>query len=101
MLRRIISSPSIKDLAGINGLKVFPTDANFVLINIRSAGVTAAQLKEKLLKHGILIRDCSSFRGLDKYFIRIAIRTRKENAKLLKVMQTVLGAYCGDQPRSH
>jgi histidinol-phosphate aminotransferase len=91
----------LKGLAQINGFKVFPTDANFVLINIRGAGVTAAQLKEKLLEHSILIRDCSSFRGLDKYFIRIAIRTRKENAKLLKVMQTVLGACSGDQPRSH
>lgn len=83
----------LKGLVQINGFKVFSTDANFVLINIKDTGLTAARLKEKLLEHGILIRDCSSFRGLDKYFIRIAIRTRRENEKLLKVMQSVLGRY--------
>lgn len=82
----------LKGLAGITGFKVFPTDANFVLANVRNVGLTAAQLKEKLLEHGILIRDCSSFRGLDEYFVRIAIRTRRENAKLLEAMQEVLEA---------
>ena len=80
----------LKGLALINSFKVVSTDANFVLVKIKSTSLTAAQLKEKLLKYGILIRDCSSFRGLDKYFFRIAIRTRKENAKLLKVMKSVL-----------
>ena len=32
-------------------------------------GDVARALKEKMLRHGILIRDCSSFRGLDEYYI--------------------------------
>lgn len=82
----------LKGLARINGLRVFPTDANFVLIDTRNTGLTAAQLKEKLLEHCILVRDCSSFRGLDEHFVRIAIRTREENEKLLKAMKAILGA---------
>jgi threonine-phosphate decarboxylase len=79
-----------RSLAQIRGFKVYPSNANFILIDTRNAGLTAAQLKEKLLKHGILIRDCSSFRGLDEYFARITIRTRKDNERLLKSMRTVL-----------
>lgn len=81
-----------KKLSMINDLKVFLTDANFVLIDIRSTGLKAAQLKEKMLEHGILIRDCSSFVGLDEYFVRVAVRTRKENERLLDALRSVLGA---------
>jgi threonine-phosphate decarboxylase len=73
------------------GLKVFPADANFFLIDVRTIGKTAAELKEELLKrYNILIRDCSSFTGLDEYYVRIAVRTREENKKLLNAMRAVL-----------
>jgi L-threonine-O-3-phosphate decarboxylase len=75
----------------VRGLKVFPAHANFILLDIRQTGLTAAQLKERMLKHGILIRDCSSFKGLDKYYIRVAVRTRQENEKLLAVLRKIIG----------
>jgi L-threonine-O-3-phosphate decarboxylase len=81
----------LKELKQLKGFKVFPTSANFVLISIKKSGFTAAQLKDKLLRHGILIRDCSSFRGLNHYYIRIAIRKRQENEKLLKALKEVVG----------
>ena len=70
--------------------KIFPPDANFILIDIRKSGFTAAQLKTKLLAFGILIRDCSSFAGLDEYYIRIAVKTRTENEKLLDALKKTL-----------
>lgn len=70
---------------------VFPADANFIFIDIRRTGLTAAELKQRMLQHGILIRDCSSFKGLDGYFIRIAVRTRKENEKFLEALGKVMG----------
>ena len=82
----------LRELRGIRGFKVFPAHANFILINIRDSGFTAAELKERLLKYGILIRDCSSFRGLDEYYIRVAVRTRRENEKFIKSLRDILNS---------
>lgn len=82
----------MEDLAQIDGFKVYPSETNFILIDIRETGWTSTRLKEALLRHGILVRDCSSFRGLDKHFIRVAVRIREENEKLLNAIRVVLGA---------
>jgi len=82
----------LRELRGIRGFKVYPAHANFILINIRDSGFTAAELKERLLKYGILIRDCSSFRGLDEYYIRVAVRTRWENEKFIKSLKDILNS---------
>ena len=34
-----------------------------------------------------LIRDCSTFRGLDENYVRVAIKTRKENQKLINALE--------------
>lgn len=78
-------------LRQIRNLEIFPAHANFILIDVRKTGFNAAQLKEKMLSHGILIRDCSSFRGLDEYYVRVAIRTRHDNEKLLAVLKKAIG----------
>ncbi len=82
----------LRELRRIRGFKVFPAHANFILINIRDSGFTAAELKERLLKYGVLIRDCSSFRGLDEYYIRVAVRTRWENEKFIKSLKDILNS---------
>ncbi|MCX8152951.1 MAG: threonine-phosphate decarboxylase CobD [Candidatus Bathyarchaeota archaeon] len=80
----------MEGLSSISVLKVYPTDANFLFIDVRQSGFTAAQLKEKLLKYGVLIRDCTSFVGIDEYYIRVAVKTRRENLKLLETFKKVL-----------
>jgi threonine-phosphate decarboxylase len=78
------------ELAGIKSFKIFHADANFFFIDIRKSGLTATELKNKLLQQGILIRDCTSFRGLDQYYIRVAVKTRVENERLIEALkQTV------------
>ena len=74
-------------LGEIEGFKVFPPDANFFFIDIRKTGLTATELAEKLLSQGILIRDCTSFRGLDQYYIRIAVKTHVENELLMAALR--------------
>lgn len=79
-----------QELSNIRGWKVHKPSANFIFIkllgNISSEGLT-----DQLAKKGILIRDCSNFRGLEKgKFIRLAVRTRKENIKLLKELKLIL-----------
>ena len=75
------------ELEKIKSFKVFPPDANFFFIDIRKSGLTATELKNKLLRQGILIRDCTSFRGLDEYFIRVAVKTREENERLIEALK--------------
>ena len=72
-----------RELSRIRGFKVFPADTNFIFIDVRKSGFTASKLREHMINQGVLVRDCSSFLGLDAYYVRVAIRTRKENERLL------------------
>ena len=62
------------------GFQVFPSNANFILLYSKSP------LYEQLLAHGILIRDCSNFRGLCNGYYRIAVKSRAENEALLNAI---------------
>lgn len=57
------------------------TDANFYILDV----VDAREMKKKLLKHGIQVRDCTSF-GLPTH-IRFSVRTDEENEALLHYLQ--------------
>jgi threonine-phosphate decarboxylase len=74
-------------LAAIRGLTVYPSVANFLLLKITRPGWDAPRLQQGLIRHGILIRDCRSFPGLGGAFMRIAVRGRKDNSRLLSVLQ--------------
>lgn len=79
-----------QELSNIEGLKVHKPSANFIFIKLLG-NITPEQLMDQLAKKGILIRDCSNFRGLERgNFIRVAVRTRKENIKLLKEIKLIL-----------
>jgi threonine-phosphate decarboxylase len=78
------------ELSRVRGFRVFPADTNFIFLDIRQSGFTAAQLREKMIKHGVLVRDCSSFTGLDAFYIRVAVRTRNENERLLDAFKESL-----------
>ena len=66
------------------GIKVYPGEANFLLL------YSDTDLYGRLLEKGILIRDCSNYKGLRKGFIRIAIRKPEENDQLLSAVREVL-----------
>jgi len=74
-------------LGRIRKLKPYPSVANFLLVKIKDKRLTSSCLKERLLKKSILIRDCANFRGLDKQFIRVAVRTHKENMQLVEALE--------------
>jgi threonine-phosphate decarboxylase len=74
-------------LSKISVFKIYPPDANFFFVDTRKSGLKASQVAAKLLAQGILIRDCSSFHGLDPYYIRIAVKTHSENQKLVEALK--------------
>lgn len=67
-------------------LRVFRSYANYILIDVRGTGRTAAELSEELLRKGIIVRDCTSFAGLDEYWIRVSVGTLEEDRKFLEVL---------------
>ena len=61
---------------------------SLILFLIKSK-LRSSQLKQKLLKKKILIRDCSNFRGLNNNYIRVAVKTRKENQRLVHALEDI------------
>lgn len=78
------------ELSKIPGLAVYPSQANFVLVDAGGRGITASELQAKLGPEGILIRDCSDFYNLSAYHLRLAVRSRAENQILLRTLRKVL-----------
>jgi histidinol-phosphate/aromatic aminotransferase/cobyric acid decarboxylase-like protein len=67
-----------------------PTQANFVLCEVK-APYTANNLALKLLKDfNILISACSAKKGIepDKY-VRIAVRSKEDNDKLINALMSL------------
>lgn len=77
-------------LSKINGLRPYPSVANFILCRLSTNRVNSAIIRKKLLQKNILIRDCSSFRSLNNSYIRIAVRTHKENLHLINSLSNIL-----------
>ncbi len=75
-------------LGAIRGFKPYPSDANFILVDAREFALDSAGLTERMLRHGIIIRDCASF-GLENH-IRVAVRKRSENRKLIRAFSGVI-----------
>lgn len=76
-------------LSGIPYLKAFRPDSNFILIKILEEEMTSALLKEQLLARGILIRDASNFTFLDHTFVRIAVKDRESNRKIIRHLKEI------------
>jgi histidinol-phosphate aminotransferase len=66
--------------------KIYPTDANFVLVKVDDANKRYAQL----VKKGIVIRNRST-QALCKNTLRFTIGTTEENKKLIKVLKDLSG----------
>lgn len=73
------------------GIRVLPGAANFLLF------YSAIPLYRLLLQKGILIRDCSNFRGLGEGYYRIAVRSRRENEILLKEIGDCIADYTASE----
>ncbi|GFO95887.1 histidinol-phosphate aminotransferase [groundwater metagenome] len=51
---------------------------------------TAAEVCESLLKMGIIVRDCTSFRGAGESLIRISVGTQEQNRRVIAAMEMIL-----------
>jgi L-threonine-O-3-phosphate decarboxylase len=74
-----------QQLTNISGVRPLPSAANFFLVQ---SDHPVPDLQTRLLKHHqILIRDCLSFPELGDRYFRVAIRTAKENQRLVEALR--------------
>jgi histidinol-phosphate aminotransferase len=74
-------------LAALPGAAVHPSRANFFLLELRDRAPRA--VFEALYAEGILVRDVTSYPGLERC-LRISVGSETENAALLAAMQRAL-----------
>jgi len=72
-----------KAIAAIEGVESTPSHSNFMLLKFSQ--ITGAEAYSRLLDLGIVVRDVSSVRGLEKY-IRFSVGTSGQNNKLLDAL---------------
>jgi threonine-phosphate decarboxylase len=70
------------------GLFVFPSAANYLLLELGADMPAASELRLRLIaKHRILIRNCDSYEGLAPgRYVRVAIRSGVENCRLIQAL---------------
>ena len=69
------------------GFIVYPSQTNYLLF--RSPDEDSRDYKQGCLEHGILIRACENFEGLNRHYYRVAVRNRGENERLINILKEV------------
>ncbi|ELC8340177.1 aminotransferase class I/II-fold pyridoxal phosphate-dependent enzyme [Clostridium perfringens] len=78
-----------RELSSIKDLKVYESYSNFILCKITSKKFTATELYNKLLEKGLIIRNCSSFEGLNEYFFRVCVLKPEDNKLLIENLKNL------------
>lgn len=76
----------VADLASLDGVRVWPSVANFLLVEVRDG----PRVREGLSERGIAVRRCETFPGLTANHLRIAVRRLDDNARLVDALAEVL-----------
>jgi len=87
---RVVREEYIKELSTIKKIRVIPSQANYVMCEVKGS-LTARELAEVLLdRFNLLIKDLSSKKGIDGEYIRVAVKRPDENKKLINALRVVL-----------
>ncbi len=78
-------------LQDIKGLKVFPSQANYIMVQVVN-GMTAKDITKKLLfGHNLFVKDLSPKMKRDsRQFMRIAVRNTEDNDRLAEALEKEL-----------
>jgi len=79
----------IKSLEKIQAIKVYPSKANFILIELPDSVSSIEFVSFLLIRYGIYVRTCNDKIGLDGEFIRLASRTKSENDYILNCFKEI------------
>jgi len=80
-----------QELLTWKNIKVYKPYANFILVRILKEGVTAYDVFVHAIKQGLMLRDCSTFAGLeDETFFRFCFMMPEKNTELLNCLKEIL-----------
>lgn len=65
-------------------IEVFDSKANFLLCRYKK------NLSNALLNQGVIVRDCSDYRGMDDTYFRVAVRTHSDNMILFENIKELI-----------
>lgn len=78
-------------ISRIPGLRPLASRTNFFMIDLSATKISPANLKWRLLSYGVIIRDLTSVRGLERHsFVRVCVRRPEENKILLEALRNVI-----------
>lgn len=81
----------IQELSSIPAIRVIPSQANYVMIEIINGMKAKEVTKVLLLKYNLFIKDLSNkIKVKEKQFVRLAVRNSEENARLVQALKEVL-----------
>lgn len=73
-------------LSGIKDIRVFPSQANYVMVELIRGRTSKAVTRELLVKNGIFVKDLAGKLG-GKQYLRIAVRNSEDNNKLISALE--------------
>ena len=79
---------SLKEIEENKKIKIYETETNFILIKLLE--MTSEEFKSRMEERNILVRNASNFKFLDNSFIRLAIKDREKNKKVIEAIREVL-----------
>lgn len=91
--RSLISSERkriCKRLRAFSFIQVYEPAANFILLKICKDNLTSYDVFVHAIQRGLMIRDCSSFVGLEGEFIRFCLMNPEDNDRLLDCLEEIL-----------
>ncbi|MCQ5340963.1 MAG: histidinol-phosphate transaminase [Candidatus Methanomethylicia archaeon] len=80
----------IAELSTIKEIKVFPSNANFILIKLLN--YSSSYICEKLKNEGILVRDRGNLPLLENC-IRVTVGRKEDNIKFINTLRKILGLF--------
>lgn len=75
----------INELSEIKWIKAYKSDADFILLKLFKYDEDI--VFDRLIRNGVMIRKASNFEGLDRSFIRIAVKDHESNERLIRLLK--------------
>ena len=86
---KAVRAEFVRGLNSIPYLRVIPSQANFVTAQVL-APHSSKELTIACLENDLIIKDLSEKEGFDgKHYIRLAVRSTQDNARLLEVLRSI------------
>lgn len=79
-----------KELGKVKGIRVIPSQANFVMTELDEGISPKALLKKLLVKYNLLIKELTT-KTNGRNYLRLAVRNTEDNDRLLEALRAELG----------